>query len=367
MTRAHSPNISLDTMTYSPPPLPDYLARNHTLEVITGVPTDEQVRSIHDTIRSVNSVSNVPALYDSQLSTQLAQYLFTVQMAVYRNEYLLNVFPGENTYTPPPIPSHIPISLEPVVGAPSDEELDAAHSAVRTLENLANSPFFDSGLNIKLSQHVFNIQFARYIHDSNQGQFTRPEPPRPPPQTSANEQPIIDSGHINNLADNQSSQGVTEPGLNPVNYPKAPSSPVGLEPTLLPQPNDKLDKIYDAQLDTNRLLSSSEELLKDIRRTLVTTYLKAHLANSTHSNDIMNEKGEQPWMHRLENICTHWVGGTRKLNRSIVGEELARYLKFYKIGAELIDDDVGNIKSGKEADAQQLLAYYLVNVRLPVS
>ncbi|CAE6523343.1 unnamed protein product [Rhizoctonia solani] len=165
MTRAHSPNISLDTMTYSPPPLPDYLARNHTLEVITGVPTDEQVRSIHDTIRSVNSVSNVPALYDSQLSTQLAQYLFTVQMAVYRNEYLLNVFPGENTYTPPPIPSHIPISLEPVVGAPSDEELDAAHSAVRTLENLANSPFFDSGLNIKLSQHVFNIQFGGWYFD----------------------------------------------------------------------------------------------------------------------------------------------------------------------------------------------------------
>ncbi|CAE6441380.1 unnamed protein product [Rhizoctonia solani] len=154
-------NAPITEMTYAPPPLPDYLLRNHTLNVIVGVPTDEEVKSIHDVIRAINGMSAVPALYDHKLSTQLAQYLFTIQMAVYRNEYPSSVFPVENTYTPPSIPSQIPISLEPVVGAPSDEELETAHSAVRTLENLVNSPFFDSTLSTKLSQHLFNIQFGK--------------------------------------------------------------------------------------------------------------------------------------------------------------------------------------------------------------
>ncbi|KAF8684164.1 hypothetical protein RHS04_01582 [Rhizoctonia solani] len=63
-------------------------------------------------------------------------------------------------YDPPSIPSHLPIRLEPVIGAPSDEEIELAHNAVRTLENLANSPFFDSALSAKMSQHLFNIQLG---------------------------------------------------------------------------------------------------------------------------------------------------------------------------------------------------------------
>ncbi|CAE6431817.1 unnamed protein product [Rhizoctonia solani] len=159
MNRAAS-NVPVGNMTCTPPPLPNHLARIHTLEVFIGVPTDGQVKAIHDTIRAVNSVSNVPTLYDSELPNQLAQYLFTIQMAVYRNAYPLNTLPGENTYTPPSVPSHIPISLEPVVGVSSDEELESAHGAARTLENLANSPFFDSAFSAKLSQHLFNIQFG---------------------------------------------------------------------------------------------------------------------------------------------------------------------------------------------------------------
>ncbi|CCO36787.1 hypothetical protein BN14_10931 [Rhizoctonia solani AG-1 IB] len=65
-----------NNMVYNPPPLPEYISRNHNLNVIVGVPKEEEVKAIHDAIRAVN----IPALYDHKLSTQLAQYLFTVQM-----------------------------------------------------------------------------------------------------------------------------------------------------------------------------------------------------------------------------------------------------------------------------------------------
>ncbi|CAE6376559.1 unnamed protein product [Rhizoctonia solani] len=69
-----------NNMVYNPPPLPEYISTNYNLNVIVGVPKEEEVKAIHDAIRAVNSVSNFPALYDHKLSTQLAQYLFTVQM-----------------------------------------------------------------------------------------------------------------------------------------------------------------------------------------------------------------------------------------------------------------------------------------------
>ncbi|CUA76324.1 hypothetical protein RSOLAG22IIIB_12214 [Rhizoctonia solani] len=368
----------MNNMTFFPPPLPEYLARNHHLEVIAGVPTDEQAKAIHDTIRAVNSVSNVPALYDSKLSTQLAQYLFTIQMAVYRNEYPLSLFPGENTYMPPSVPSHIPISLEPVFGAPSDGQLEAAHNAARTLENLANSPFFDPTLSVKLSQHVFNIQFARFILDSNQGCFIHQANLPSQPQTNANELSTVVSGLISDVVVNQAPQdtGLAESNLKPRDAAaRAPSSSslgglsgssrvsssvAGPEPALSPQSDDRWEKLCDAQLDTNRLL-------KDIRRTLVSTYIMVHRGVSTSSSETINEKGEQPWMHRLRNVEAYQCHDGTKLSPSLTDEELGGYLRFYDIGADLIDNGTGNIMSGKEADARQLLAYYLYNGALPIS
>ncbi|CUA74786.1 hypothetical protein RSOLAG22IIIB_11477 [Rhizoctonia solani] len=396
MAQTDSSNTVANNMAFSPPPLPEYLSRNLNLEVIVGVPTDEQAKAIHDTIRAVNSVSNVPALYDSKLSTQLAQYLFTIQMAVYRNEYPLNLFPGENTYMPPSVPSHIPISLEPVVGAPSDGQLEAAHNAARTLENLANSPFFDSTLSVKLSQHVFNIQFARYIQDSNQGCFIRPANLPLPPQINADElSSTVVSGHISNEVANQAPQdaGLVELSLNPsgisarassgssiggvLSFSGAPSNPsrvpsslVGSEPAPLSQPDDKLGNICDAQLDTNRLLSRSEELLKDIRRTLVSTHsITVHAGDSTSSSKTINEKGEQPWVHHRKELGVYrdiMDGSRLKFNRSVTDQEFARYLGFYGIGANLTDE-TGSIKPDKKEDAQSLLKYYLFTGGLHVS
>ncbi|CAE6536036.1 unnamed protein product [Rhizoctonia solani] len=210
VTRNHS-NPSISDMTYSPPPLPDYLSRSHTLRVIVGVPTEEEIKAIHNTISAVNSVPNVPALDNSKLSTQLGRYLFTIQIAVYRNTYPLN----EYTYTPS-VPSHIPISLEPVVGTPSDGERESAHGVLRNLENLANGPLFDSTFSAKLSQHmhVFDMQFARYIQDSNQGFFSQKQANSPAlAQTNDNETSTATSSLMSDTANRREADPI-EPTSN---------------------------------------------------------------------------------------------------------------------------------------------------------
>ncbi|CAE6463590.1 unnamed protein product [Rhizoctonia solani] len=347
MTRAHSTSTS-SSVTYSPPPLPEYLSTNHTLNVIVGVPKDEEVKAIHDTIRAVNSVSNFPALYDHKLCTQLAQYLFTVQMAVYRNEYPSSIFPEENTYVPPPIPSHISTSLEPVVGAPSDAELESAYGVVRAMENLANSPFFDPVLTVKLSQHFFNIQFARYMQDANQGQFTQRQPNGPPLPLNENEPLTIIPGDISDVANQQAIQYV---------------EPTEIDSEFAPRSNDKLDKLCTLQHETNCLLRGNEELLRNIRQTLVGAHSKGNRFNQTgscSSYHTINEKGEFPWMHCLEDIYS--LNGS-SLNRFIVEKELVAYLKFYDIGAYLIEEETGNLKPDKQEDAKKALAYFLYYCR----
>ncbi|CAE7220207.1 unnamed protein product [Rhizoctonia solani] len=121
-------------------------------------------------------------------------------VAVYRDEYPSNIFLGENTYVPPSVPSHIPISLEPVIGSPSDGELESVHDAVRTLEGLAHSPFYDTTFGMRLSQHLFNLQFARYIQDSNQGHFTQRSENTESFRTNENQPPISGSPSAPNIS-----------------------------------------------------------------------------------------------------------------------------------------------------------------------
>ncbi|GAB1524487.1 hypothetical protein RhiTH_007641 [Rhizoctonia solani] len=179
MTLAH-PSSPTNCNTYTPPPIPEYLSRSHILNTIVGVPTDEEVEAIHNAIRALNIVSAVPTLYDSKLSTQLSQYLFTVQMGKFF--YYEYIFPGENTYDPPSIPSHLSIRLEPVIGAPSDEEIELAHNGVRTLENLANTWRARS---LFKTDRMLKWLSARFIQDSNRGQFAQ-KPEKYPSQNLTN-------------------------------------------------------------------------------------------------------------------------------------------------------------------------------------
>ncbi|CAE7091089.1 unnamed protein product [Rhizoctonia solani] len=360
--RAGNPtNSSVNDMTYSPPPLPEYLSRSHNLGIIVGVPTDEEVKAIHDTIRAVNSVSNFPALYDHKLSTQLAQYLFTVQMAVYRNEYPSSIFPVENTYTPPTVPSHIPIPLEPIVGAPTDGELESAHGVVRAMDNLANSPFFDSALSVKLSQHLFNIQFARYIQDSNQGHFTQKPANFPASsQQNENEPPIVTPNIPSDSVDQAVPQDAGSTGLGSTAPAPAQAAFSGntAAPTPISQSNNDMDRLGLAHFDQR--LEETNQLLKTISRTLFSTHFNVQRGYGAggryHSYLTMNNKGELPSVRNLPIVIP---GSSSTLQGAITKQALADYLNFYDIGTDLIEEDTGDIKADRDADAQKVLAHYL--------
>ncbi|CAE6512432.1 unnamed protein product, partial [Rhizoctonia solani] len=178
------------------------LSLGHDLKPIVGKPADEDIKAIHAVIRASNSMAHLPKFHNTDLSMQLSQHLFGAQIGAYfqtlnerpiyspvgvyvnRSNCPMSLLPGdESIYTPPVLPSHIPGTLNEVVGAPSDEDIKLVQDVVRTLEHLAHTPrLFDAHLNMKISQHMFNLQFAQHIHDSSEGRLvseTESEESRP--------------------------------------------------------------------------------------------------------------------------------------------------------------------------------------------
>ncbi|KAG8732283.1 hypothetical protein FRC11_014671 [Ceratobasidium sp. 423] len=130
-----------------PPSLPTYLKNVYDLKPIVGVPSDDEVMGIHAIMQAANRASGIPGMHDSRLFMGLADHLFGAQMA------------------------HIPIVLEPVSGAPSDEEITKAQDAIRAYQQFSLAPsMFDVHVNMELSQHLFNIQMARYIRCAGENQ-----------------------------------------------------------------------------------------------------------------------------------------------------------------------------------------------------
>ncbi|CAE6435795.1 unnamed protein product [Rhizoctonia solani] len=138
-----------------PPKLPVYLKNVYDLKPVIGVPSDAEVIGIHDVIQAANRVSCVPGMHDPSLLMGLAEHLFSAQMARYRSKYSLITFPGDTTYTPPTLPAHIPVKLEPIVGTPSDEEIIKVQETVQSYQDLRRFPsMFDPQINVELSRHM---------------------------------------------------------------------------------------------------------------------------------------------------------------------------------------------------------------------
>ncbi|CAE6439350.1 unnamed protein product [Rhizoctonia solani] len=156
-----------------PPDLPPYLKDVHDLKPILGVPNDEEVIGIHAVIRMASKVVDVPGVGDSRILAQLSEHLFSVQMGKYRKNYLATVFPQDTTFTPPTLPVHVAVQLEPITGAPSDEEMIKVQQALRSYHQFANAPsLFNPRTDMELSQHLFNIQMARYKQHAGQNRAT---------------------------------------------------------------------------------------------------------------------------------------------------------------------------------------------------
>ncbi|CAE6457249.1 unnamed protein product [Rhizoctonia solani] len=350
----------LSTAVYTPPSLPAYLTSTHDLKSIVGIPSDEDIKAIHATVRAVNGMSHIPGMHDPELSVQLAKHLFDVQMAVYRSQYSFSLFPGDIVYTPPPLPSHIPITLQPVVGAPSDEELKLVHSMVRAAENLANSPsMFDPDLSLKLSQHFFNINIARYIRDSIHGQLaSQVNSPQPEQSASIRPTPIIQAGPA--TSDNDDQPHPSDPNDHSA---LAPPSEESLPPTDNLSLRHVMNEVKNTQEETNRLLREAGETLKNVNCTLISTQLSYYLASTKSAYpgycDIYfraNDRGELPTDHDLPSVDILNLGSRSE-------HQIARFLQFYGIGTDLIENgEEPKIKPGRKGDAVKILRNHIIGI-----
>ncbi|KAG8743794.1 hypothetical protein FRC10_011423 [Ceratobasidium sp. 414] len=419
-------------MMLAPPVLPLFLASTYDLKPVEGVPSDEEVKMVHAVIRALNDVMNdfgngrlmrdevsVPALYNADLAMRLSMHLFSLQMGrsgsyscwrfvsdtiwLHNNnnprlpslasiQLVLNApAQGQNiTHTPPQLPAHVPVRLEPVTGPPSDEQTKSVQTALRLYESMVNIPsMFDADLSMKLSQHLFDIQFERYIR-----RIMSEDSPAPAtdPQT---ELPYISGSDGLDPHDIQGDAGEAEGNgeLDTRDLPMAGATPANTthESTQLPprlaiptsrtttqnaarqvqhiQPipdQDCAGRVETRLEDTNKLLAEIGDGLKTVKQILVgsqhamarginSAYFGQSYAN--HTCSFINTEGEDP-MHlglpspsSMRNMQT-W--------NSSYDTTLARYLQFYGIGDEFIQEgDEPTIVEGKRDEVKARLLAYL--------
>ncbi|CAE6416734.1 unnamed protein product [Rhizoctonia solani] len=158
-----------------PPDLPTYLENVYKLKPIVGEPSDDEVIGIHAVIRVASKVVDVQGMGDPLLLARLSEHLFNAQMVKYRVKYLHAVFPEHTTYTPPALPAHVSVNLEPVIGIPSEESLIKVQTAIRSYQRFSDVPsMFDPRVNLELLQHLFDLHMARYTQLASQSQHVSP-------------------------------------------------------------------------------------------------------------------------------------------------------------------------------------------------
>ncbi|QRW24064.1 laminin domain protein [Rhizoctonia solani] len=139
-----------------PPVLPPYLKAICDLQPIVGVPSDEEIIGVHAVVRVANQVVNVPDICDSMLLAGLSEHLFDVQMAKYRSKHSKKLSLAGTIYIPPQLPPHLP------------RQLEIKYTEVPSM--------FDPQLDAELSQHLFDLQMAKYMERRVSGQINHAHP-----------------------------------------------------------------------------------------------------------------------------------------------------------------------------------------------
>ncbi|ELU39541.1 laminin domain-containing protein [Rhizoctonia solani AG-1 IA] len=142
----------------SPPVLPHYFKSVYDLKPFIGVPSDTEVIGIHAVVHAAKKVSEIPSMHDPDLLMKLADHLFSAQMG--RRLFL------DATYTPPPLPVHISVSLETIVGAPSNEEMIKVQEALRSYQQFSHGmPTSQKGF-VALSNFSWATRYMRCAGES---------------------------------------------------------------------------------------------------------------------------------------------------------------------------------------------------------
>ncbi|CAE6458857.1 unnamed protein product [Rhizoctonia solani] len=413
-----------DSQVYSPPELPPYLRSVCDLKPIVGAPGDDEVIGIHAVIRMAQQAVNVPGTGDPALIFRLSEHLFDVQMAKYRDRILGTVFPEviitsykrnviyiyfqSTIYTPPTLPIHVAVQLEPVTGPPSEEEMIKVQSAIRSYQQFTNVPsIFDPHIDMELSQHLFDIQMASYTRRTKECHAS--SEPRHHPSSSFTEniqQPVVgepdvstnnigtganitdpyvltqhmraigiqDAMERSNRLSEQANQLIErsnllaertnlllERSIDPAEQPSRPSEHVN---QLLERLNEHLDQSNRLAKESTQPVEQLGDALKSINRVLVRiqhAIVRNHKGNTIRALDcLVNEKGETPAISRTTSSLTFSDFSKHDGDRfpvvidgvyqnSYIGNAwLAEFIHFYGIDDGLCEDGPGSqLKEGE--------------------
>ncbi|KAH7335833.1 hypothetical protein B0J17DRAFT_667992 [Rhizoctonia solani] len=326
-----------------PPQLPPFLASVFDLKPIVGDPTREQVKLVHEAVRALNNFLHTPELRDTDLSIELSQHLFDIQMTCHRQKYPTSILPNDAVYEPPTLPAYIPIELKSVTGPPSNEEIASTHAALRISESFANVPsIFDPDLHVQLSQHLFDIQLARHVQRSIVKRLA--------PAASA-------------------PQGNIAPRRDPGDTENPP----------LEQPSSSNDGVsHQTSKDTSELRKGHTEEWKRILVGTQNSLARGYNSSSTHSyyyngttsishdlgaHSLINDQGEVPEVNSCIGFTIFRPSSSRKAAsrhrfQSTISPKM-KWLDIFilQIGEEMIEEqEEVKIKSGMIDDARALLS-----------
>ncbi|CUA67641.1 hypothetical protein RSOLAG22IIIB_07499 [Rhizoctonia solani] len=350
-----------------PPQLPPFLANVFNLKPIVGNPSRGEVKLVHDAVRALDNFLHTPELRDTDLSIELSQHLFDIQMVCHRHKYPTSVLPNDVVYDPPTLPSYIPVELKSITGPPSNKEIASVHSALRISESFANVPsIFDSDLHVQLSQHLFDIQLARYVQRStiqramagisvSQNQTA---PQRDPDGTDTSNIPETTSatatpGQITEPTETQRSILEQSNSLNEaVSHQNPNERDVAHSTELMIEIRNKLDDI------SRILVGTQNSLARGFNSSSPHTYDYKGIGYDLGAHSLINNRGEVPEDHNLSTFKSSGNGGTASFSINELPEsELARYLRFYSLGEDMIEEgEELKIRSNMINDARAALS-----------
>ncbi|KEP50553.1 putative laminin domain protein [Rhizoctonia solani 123E] len=342
------------------------------MKPILGNPSRGEVKLVHEAVRALNNVSHTPGLRDTDLSIELSQHLFDIQMRCHQQKYPTSVLPNDVVYDPPTLPAYIPVELKSVTGPPSNEEVASVHTALRISESFANVPsMFDPDAHAQLSQHLFDIQLARHVQRSMVKQ--------PAPANSAPNNQTVSAECPGEMDANDSSRNYISSSSTPgqavqsteTRLPPLEQQSSSREPTSHQNPSETNEqhRATNIMIEIRDALKNVTQILVGTQNSLArgfnsstprTAYGYTDKSHNLGAHSLINAHGEVPETYNLPTfaLTSQELHGRVAFSVDNLTENmLARYLRFYSIGEEMIDEgEELTIKSGMLDDAKRLLS-----------
>ncbi|KAG8728844.1 hypothetical protein FRC11_010086 [Ceratobasidium sp. 423] len=321
------------------------------------------------------------------------------------------IYLQSTTYTPPTLPVHVSIQLEPVTGAPSEEGIIRVQDAIRLYQQFLNATsLYDPHVNMELSQHLFDLQMV-YVTVADEERMATNNPGKGADVVSLNqsEEPTLE-GRIHNAIErsnrlaeqanqliersNQLAERSNQIAERANQLVERSNQPVGQSNALAERFSELFERLNQHLEESNkhheRSNSLSEELIKpvekledilrNINRVLVKiqhAIVRNHKGNGLSALDCLtNEKGETPgmsattrqmnfnWISQFysespENRLPFMISGVTQ-DAYITDQHLGLFLSFYGIGGGLCENATSaKLIDGMKAEARERLSDYL--------